>query len=109
MVETDEWARQLHSIDGSRLVSVCSEEEMRNGLRRESSTLDQTRPLLTDGRYHHLVLGELRRCISRSVSDKKHDFFPRSELNGTETTGSFIPITIEKHRHIGPRSVPRIA
>lgn len=27
------WA-QLHSIDGSRLVPVCSEEEMRHGLRR---------------------------------------------------------------------------
>jgi hypothetical protein len=40
MIETDEWARQLHSIDGSLLVSVCSEEEMRHGLRRESSTLD---------------------------------------------------------------------
>ena len=46
MIEADEWARQLHSIDGSRLVSVCSEEEMRYGLRRESSTgLDKT---LTD-------------------------------------------------------------
>jgi hypothetical protein len=45
-IETDEWARQLHSIDGSRLVTVCSEEEMRYGLRRESSTLDWTRPLI---------------------------------------------------------------
>ena len=40
MVETDKWARQLHSIDGSRLVSAYSEEEMRHELRRESSTLD---------------------------------------------------------------------
>jgi hypothetical protein len=38
--DRNEWARQLHSIDGSRLVSVCSEEEMRYGLRRESSALD---------------------------------------------------------------------
>ena len=76
MIETDEWTRQLRSIDGSRLVSVCSEEEMRYGLRRESSTLDLTRPLLTDGRYHHLVLGEIRRCVPSSVSDKKNDSFP---------------------------------
>jgi len=40
VIETDDWARQLHSIDGSRLVSVCSEEEMRYGLRCELSTLD---------------------------------------------------------------------
>jgi hypothetical protein len=76
VIETDGWARQLHSIDASRLVLVCSEEDMRYGLCCESSTLDWTRPLPTDGRYHHLVLGEIIRSIPSSVSDKRTWFFP---------------------------------
>lgn len=44
VAETDEWVRQLHSIDCKRLASACSEEEMRHGLRCESSTLDIRNP-----------------------------------------------------------------
>lgn len=73
MAETDVWARQLHSIDGSRLLSDCSEEEMRYGLQSESSTL-HPRPLLTASRHHRFVCQEIRSCISGSVSDKKLDF-----------------------------------
>ena len=41
MAETNVRVTQLHSIDGSRLLSDCSEEEMRHGLQRKSSTLDR--------------------------------------------------------------------
>ena len=42
--ETDECAMQLHSIDWRLLVLACSEEEMRQGLRGESSTSDRQDP-----------------------------------------------------------------
>jgi hypothetical protein len=82
MTKTDEWARQLHFVDGRRLASACSEEEMRHGLQGESSTLDRQVPLLTESRHHRLVFGEIRRSIPGSVSDKKHGF-PWPELNST--------------------------
>ena len=59
---------QLHSLDSGRLEEVCSEVEMRRGLRGEASLFHTMLSWLTASRYNRFVCAPVRRCLPRPVS-----------------------------------------
>lgn len=103
-------AAQIHSVDVERLRTACREPEMREGLLSEPNAQRGEDDLCLPGnRDHHLVFGPTESRLPRSVSDKYACRVHDQDQTRRGAAGSFIRITTEKRRSIGPGSVTTFA